>query len=498
MSFFRNLSIVNKFLLGFGLIVVVVAFLIGDRLSPIVILTISLLLIISVLITKGISDSLVKFTVLIKEIAAGKIGTPIEPQFLERKDEIGQLAAAFKEMTVRLKKTLDDLAESNRRIEQERVKDEAILVAIGDGLVVTDNAGKILFINNSFEDILGWRAMEVLGKHIFDVIPSEDEQGKRLPNDRRALSIALRTGKKAFPDVPSNHYYVRKDGNRFPVTVTATPIVLGEKITGAVEVFRDISKEKEIDRAKSEFVSLASHQLRTPLSTTSWYAEMLLSGDVGKITPAQRKYLEEVYHANQRMVELVNALLNVSRIELGTFAIEPELVDITRIGREALSELKPQIAERKLSVTTKFESGFPKMQADPRLTRIIFQNLLTNAVKYTPERGKVTIAVERKGPDALITISDTGFGIPESARPKIFTKLFRADNVQERESDGTGLGLYIVKAIVDAAGGTIRFDSVENKGTTFFVTLPLSGMRQKTGSKGLTEERLGPTKPQSK
>ncbi|MCX6718937.1 MAG: HAMP domain-containing sensor histidine kinase [Candidatus Taylorbacteria bacterium] len=262
-----------------------------------------------------------------------------------------------------------------------------------------------------------------------------------------------------------------------------SPIILDNKIIGAVEVFRNITKEKEIDKAKTEFVSLASHQLRTPLTTVSWYAEMILKGDVGKVVPEQKKYLEEIYHGNQRMIELVNTLLDVSRLELGTFKIESKPTDIVSLALDVLFEQKPRIEEKRLVITEDFSKYIPMYHTDPKLLRMVFQNLLANAVEHTPLGGKIEFSITTS-PDSLldkkgvvIKISDTGYGIPKGQHNQIFTKLFRADNVKDKDTDGTGLGLYIVKSIVENFGGKIQFDSEGNKGSTFYVMLPMDGKK---------------------
>ena len=229
---------------------------------------------------------------------------------------------------------------------------------------------------------------------------------------------------------------------------------------------------------KTEFVSLASHQLRTPLSTVNWYAEMLLAGDVGTLNKKQKKYLEEVYSSNQRMVELVNALLNVSSLELGTFVIDPEPMDICRLAKDVIKEQKPQIDSKKIKFTFYCGKGASRICADPKLNRMIIQNLLSNSIKYTPEGGNIRLVILRTdNKNIQIKISDTGYGIPKKQHDKIFTKLFRADNVINKDTDGTGLGLYIVKSIVEKTGGKIWFESPEeNRGTIFYVALPIKGI----------------------
>ena len=205
-----------------------------------------------------------------------------------------------------------------------------------------------------------------------------------------------------------------------------------------------------------------------------------------QLTEEQKKYVDEIYKGNQRMVDLVNALLDVSRIELGTFAVEPEPTQLIDIAKSLLKELKSEIDKKKQEIKENYDK-LEKINADPKLIRIVIQNLLSNAVKYTPEKGKVTISILEKEPNVEIEVSDTGYGIPKLQQKDIFTKLFRADNVREKDTEGTGLGLYIVKNIVEHSGGKIWFESIENKGTTFYITIPKEGMKKKVGTKALED-----------
>jgi signal transduction histidine kinase len=260
----------------------------------------------------------------------------------------------------------------------------------------------------------------------------------------------------------------------------------------------DVTKEKEVDQAKSEFVSLASHQLRTPLSAINWYAEMLMDGDAGKLNEEQEKYVKEIYIGSQRMVDLVNSLLNVSRLDLGTFIIEPTIVDIIEISKSVVAELGSKIIEKHLNVQEMYDEERINFLADGKLLRIVLQNLYSNAVKYTPNKGKVDVVInvlKKASPiggrkfakDTLcFVVTDTGMGIPKKQQDKIFSKLFRADNAKVSETEGTGLGLYIVKSIVDQSGGQVWFTSAEGEGTTFYITFPLSGMKKKEGTKELS------------
>jgi PAS domain S-box-containing protein len=444
-----------------------------------------------------------------EEVARGnfeyKVGTKMQ-------DEIGQLSRSFDNMVEFIKESRADIdkkvkeqtkeiiekkkyLESQQKatlnvladVEEEKVKTDALLSSIGEGVIATDVNANIIFLNKSAEDILGWKAGEVIGKNIYEFLEMVDGKGKVISEENRPFYIALNTKRKFIAPMQTSRYYTKKNGQVFPVAVTVTPVILDNGIViGAINIFRDISHEREVDKVKTEFVSLASHQLRTPLSAINWYTEMLLAGDAGKISKEQRKYLDEVYKSNKRMVELVNALLNVSRIDLGTFTIVPEACNLSEISDSVLSELVPGIEAKKMKIEKKYDQKLPKINVDQKLTRIIFQNLLTNAIKYTPENGKISLSIEKQGENALIKVKDNGYGIPKNDQLKIFQKLFRADNIREKETDGTGLGLYIVKSILENSGGSISFESEENIGTTFIVTIPLLGMAPKEGSKGLS------------
>ena len=390
---------------------------------------------------------------------------------------------------------LEDLDHERTSLQEEKAKDEAILSSIGDGLVVTDNDRKIVLMNAAAEKLTGRKFKQAVGSLWPEVLPAVDEDGKKINSSQIALKSALE--QKSTVSVFSKYYFTRANGTRFPVAATASPILVDGEPAGAIVVFRDITKEAEIDRTKTEFVSLASHQLRTPLSTVSWYAEMLLDEEAGKINKEQKLYLNEVYHANQRMVELVNALLNVSRLELGTFSINPSPVNFAEASRQIVKELEQKIIAKKLQVEEKYDDSLKSIPADQNLVRIIFQNLISNAVKYTNDKGSVSIEVKRvpagkkvgehtvKEESVAIVVADTGYGIPVEQQDDIFGKLFRADNAKSREPDGNGLGLYIVKSILDQGGGKVWFDSTEGKGSTFYVTLPITGMQAREGTRKL-------------
>lgn len=377
------------------------------------------------------------------------------------------LSEDMRERTIMLEKKMRQLAEAN-------MKEEAMLQSIGEGLVATDKFGMVTFLNQEAEHLLGKSKTEIVGKLFERVIPLYQDQEMPLPSAELPVNLALK-GERVIRSNITPFFYKRSDQTWLPVAGVAVPVVLEQTVIGVIMTFRDATKEFSMDKAKSEFVSLASHQLRTPLSAINWYTEMMLYGDAGRISKKQKKFLEEIYYGNQHMVRLVNALLNVSRIDLGTLEVRAVPTDMVDLTRRIVLYWSQEIKQKNLHITESY-ADLPKLSLDIRLMRIVVDNLLSNAVHYTPNGGSIAVAIERMPSSVRLSVKDTGYGIPQGQQDKIFTKLFRADNVRGKDTKGTGLGLYIVKSILNVAGGKIWFTSEENKGTTFFVEVPLAGM----------------------
>ena len=331
-----------------------------------------------------------------------------------------QVEKNLENANIAARNVLDDLNSEKSKLETAMAKEKAILMSIGDGLIATDEKGNIIFINKAAENLLGIKNQEISGKSFSESIVIKNEKGVSVPLEKRPISMALATGIITTTTTTTTtttgftYYYVRKDKTKFPAAITVTPVILTGKVIGAIEVFHDMTKEREIDKAKTEFISLASHQLRTPLTAVSWYTEMILKGDVGQVVIGQKKYLEEIYQGNNRMIDLVNTLLNISRLELGTLTIEPKQTDILALARSVLDERKPKIEKKKLILTENFSKDVPTFSADPKLLRMVFQNLLANSVEYTPSGGKIELTVSCDKKTILIKVSDTGYGIPKN------------------------------------------------------------------------------------
>ena len=376
---------------------------------------------------------------------------------------------------------------AEQQIVEIKNRNEAILSSIGDAVFATDVEGKIILFNEVAEKLTGLTLDEVVGRHYSEkIIFVREDSGK---SSGKFIEEAIKNNKITKM---SNHIsLVRKDGFKIPVADSAAPIKNSSgQIIGCVVVFHDVTQERQVDKAKTEFVSLASHQLRTPLSAVSWYTETLLSGQSGALTEKQKQVAGEIYFSAKRMTSLVDTLLNVSRLEMGTFTIETKPVEVSKIIGGVVKDLKGRIEEKKLKITEVYDEDVPLIMADNKLLNMIFQNILSNSVNYTPDEGSVGIelSVLPEGKmyggnitkvDSLVAkVTDTGIGIPENQRDKIYSKMFRAENALTTDVEGTGLGLYITKSIIDLSGGKIWYESEVGKGTTFYVTFPLSGMKE--------------------
>ncbi|MDO8592925.1 MAG: MASE3 domain-containing protein [bacterium] len=316
-------------------------------------------------------------------------------------------------------------------------------------------------------------ADQLIGKKILDFV---DEPYKNLVSAR---TEKIYQGAKTVPTAEIK--IITLTGKKIEVEATGSLINLQGRLAGQ-SVMNNITARKEIDRAKTEFVSLASHQLRTPLASISLSTELLLRGVGGPLEENQIRYLQEISKASQRMKNLIEALLNITRIELGTFAVKWEMINLIEEVDKILKEEEIQIKLKQLNFIKIYAADLPLIRFDKNILGVIIDNLMANAIRYTPARGKITLQIKKGAAKIIISLSDTGCGIPKSQQDKIFAKLFRADNAKEISTEGAGLGLYMTRSILKKIGGEIWFSSEQNKGTTFFVTIPLDNRPGQTDS----------------
>ena len=352
---------------------------------------------------------------------------------------------------------------------EQRAEAEALFTSIGDGAISTDEFGRITRVNPAAQEILGYSEEELIGTWFPKKIVAVTSDDKPVNLIDRPITKAFLTGKP----ISEKTYYRRKDGQKIALAINASPILLNGKPLGAIEVFRDITLDQEIDRMKSEFISLASHQLRTPLSAIKTYTHMLADGYLGELTRPQKKSLNTIINASDRMNELISTLLNITRMESGTIGITPKTLQIDKIADEVIKELALTASNKSINLSTGIKgTGSTTIKTDSLIIKEIMINLVSNAIKYTPEGGRVSLIIRPLTATIVIDISDSGWGIPKYSQDQVFSKFFRAQNIVKRETTGTGLGLYLVKGLVDTLGGRIAFVSEEDKGTVFSVTLP--------------------------
>lgn len=380
----------------------------------------------------------------------------------------------------KIKENLEDIVEVRTATLEKQTQDlkkfQLAVDGASDHIIITDPEGIIVYTNEVVDKITGFSKEELFGQKA----GSKKNWGGQENKD--FYEHFWKRIKKEKMTYIGEFHNIKKNGQKFITEAKISPIVNDKgQVLFFVGIERDITRNKEIDRMKTEFISLASHQLRTPLSAMKWFLEMLLEGDTGKLNKEQTEFLNNINDSNERMIQLVNSLLNISRIESGRIIIDPRPTNLNDLVNDVLKEVKNKFDDRKQNVIFSAHSKIPKINIDPKLIRHVYINLLTNASKYTPEKGEISIFISKNGKEIISQISDTGCGIPEEEQFKVFEKFFRAQNVIQKETDGSGLGLYLVKAIIESSGGKIWFKSTKGKGTTFWFSLPLSGSKFKEG-----------------
>lgn len=379
-------------------------------------------------------------------------------------DEIGRLGLTINRMAENIANMIGEIAVS-------KSNDDAILGSIGDALVSVNKDGIIIIFNDAAVKLTGFKSTEALGQHYRGILKF-NEEGSEKPY-RDFIGMAIKTGLPVWIR-ESSILLTRKDGSTVYVADSAAPVKTDKgEVIGCVVVLRDVTREREIDRAKTEFISIASHQLRTPLGGMRWNLETLQM-ETESLPEKAKDRIKGILDADLRTLQLVNDLLNVSRIEQGRVKNEPENTDLVEIIRRAVTEITPEATKRSVGVELSIlKEMIPSTFIDAKHFREVVQNLVTNAVKYTRPNGHVSLKVDFDTNFITLAVSDNGIGIPEADKSKIFGKFVRASNAQVSNTDGTGLGLYVAKSFVEGWGGKVWFDSKEGGGSTFYITVPI-------------------------
>jgi two-component system phosphate regulon sensor histidine kinase PhoR len=352
---------------------------------------------------------------------------------------------------------LEDFEDARKRAESERSRTESIIESFSDGILLLEENNEISFINPQAELFFDINNEAVSGKKIDDLLKIDVfSKLKEILGDQK---------QKVF----------RKElkiGENFVLEVS-TILIKDKEEDRTLVVFHDVTREKMVERMKTEFVSVAAHQLRTPLSAIKWTLKMLLEGDVGELNTEQKEFLNKTYISNERMIGLINDLLNVTRIEEGRYLYKPGTVDFMKEVIYVIDSYKDIISKRGVKVSVvKPKEKLPNMLLDVEKIRLSIQNLLDNAIKYTPSGKSIKITVSKKDNDVIFEITDKGIGIPKEQQKRLFSKFFRGENAVKQETEGSGLGLFIARNIIEAHKGKIWFES-KKEGTSFFFSLPL-------------------------
>jgi signal transduction histidine kinase len=259
---------------------------------------------------------------------------------------------------------------------------------------------------------------------------------------------------------------------------------LEQRIAEATKELRASNAQlQRLDEAKDEFISMASHQLRTPLTSIKGYISMLVEGDVGKVTPDQKHLLDEAFISSERMVRLIGDFLNVSRLQTGKFIIEKQPLDLAKVVAQEIESLGSNAVARGLKFTYKQPKSFPELNLDESKIRQVIMNFADNAIYYSKEKSTIKIELKTDKSWVEFTVKDTGIGVPDKEKDQLFNKFFRATNARKQRPDGTGVGLFLAKKVIDAHDGHIIFESKEGKGSTFGFRLPLAKSRARSDTK---------------
>jgi len=411
-------------------------------------LALSLALGIGLMVARMITKPLQKMADLAKDIASGDFSRQID---IHSNDEVGQLAQSFNQMAGELKTKIETILEDRNQL-------SAVLTSVIEGVVAIDRNEKIILFNSALQKLFNLTRDKAIGRFFWEVIRNNElnnllrEVMEKKEFREKELTLFFPQGEKIFQ-------------------VHALPIKGEEGISGVVAVLHDITELKKLERMRIEFVANVSHELRTPLTSIKGFVETLRDGAIDD--PKNSRRFPNIIEAHtERLNNLINDLLELSRIESNEIKMEFQSVNLRELVEVVVSNLKGAIEQKGHKVVIDIPFDLPQVEVDSEKIEQVFTNLLDNAIKFTPQNGRICIRAVDKGKDIQIEVSDTGIGIPQEHLGRLFERFYRVDKARSRELGGTGLGLSIVKHIIQAHGGTVGVESKVNKGSKFFFTLP--------------------------
>lgn len=394
-------------------------------------------------------------------------------------DEIEDLASEFNVLAETIEKNIDQLKNQNALlandreiISAEKNKLAVILSGVRDVVVAVDLKRNIFTINKAAENLLGLTPAQILGKPISEVVRIFDKEAEVMQN---SYCPVVTNGFEGNVFYKNGLKLVSKNGKSSFVNLISSQIKEGEKVNlGCILTIHDVTEERRLEDMKLDFVSIAAHELRTPLTSIKGYLYVLIRDYYKVFDDKQKNILKKLNLSTQRLVSLVENLLNVTRIERGTLNINLQEVDWLENVKGVIGEIIDQAKDKKMELVFEAPSeSLPKVYADQLRINEVLSNLLSNAINYSPAGGRIRVWIELSGTEIITHVADTGQGIPKDAIAHLFTKFFRVAGKLEQGSKGTGLGLYIAKSIVNLHHGRIWVESEFGKGSTFSFTLPV-------------------------
>ena len=436
----------------------------------VVLLTGALVMIVGLFLSDRIVEPLRRLRDGAKRIAAGNLDLELK---LTTGDEIEELAHEFTAMAEKLSRSYRGLEDKVRQATSELAHKneslEATLAAMAEGLMVLSSDHRILLWNHAAEVITGYAADQAIGRNCEELLKPVSERGKKVSDE--VCPIDMLAGlDQSWEHLNLEAEITTRDGSHLPVSITSS-LLAGSQTKGCVVVLRDISKEKELDRIKSDMISMVSHELRTPLGPLIGFAELLQDTDLPE--DKRRRYLNIIIEQGRRLSGLVDNFLTLSQLEAGKFELDLQETDLHSICLEVIAIETSH--NPKHDLVNDIQRDFPRIRADAHRIKRVIHNLVSNAIKYSPNGGTIRIWGKDLGSAIEVSVTDQGVGIREKDLHKLFERFSRVHRDSLPDVTGTGLGLSICKTIVEEHGGSIRVDSEYGNGSTFTIQLPKSG-----------------------
>lgn len=370
-----------------------------------------------------------------------------------------------------------DVSDLNKTLEKESSKSDAVIEAIGDGVIVVSQKGEILLINPAAQQMTGWSSADAVHLNFESVLKLQTEQGEPLESTLNPIARVLNVGQQVRE---KDICIITKSGKRIYVAFVVSP--MGGAGDGAIAVFRDITKERNEERAQAEFISTASHEMRTPVATMEGYLGLALNPNTATIDDKARDFITKAHDSAQHLGKLFQDLLDISKADDGRLKENPAVIDVVDFMRSVIEGLQPKADQKALDIIyvpdgsksaghTTVIAPVLYTYVDKEHLREVADNMVDNAIKYTLQ-GSVTIDVTANDEYIRISIKDSGVGIPAEDIPHLFQKFYRVDNSDTREIGGTGLGLYLCRKLVESMEGRIWVESELKRGSTFYIEIP--------------------------